>query len=125
MTYNIVATSCNLMSMAYSLFSVLLKESLIPSRTSSQCQLCFDHALTGLKGCMGNNGPKPQKAKVEKNERFCSPSLAALTSSGRNSTRHPMEELGGGGLNRMLCQLVDWIFCESNEEELHIYFIFQ
>lgn len=31
-------------------------------------------------------------------------------SSGRNSTRQPMLELGGGGLNRMLCQLVDWMF---------------
>jgi len=30
-----------------------------------------------------------------------------LTSSGRNSTRHPMDEFGGGGLNLMLCQLVD------------------
>lgn len=75
------------------------------------------------KGDVGNNGLKPERAKVEKNERFCSPWL--LTSSGRNSTRHPMGELGGGGLNRMLCQLVDWIFCESNEEELHIYFIIQ
>ena len=28
----------------------------------------------------------------------------------RNSTRHPMSELGGGGLNRMVCQLVDWMF---------------
>jgi len=27
-----------------------------------------------------------------------------------NSTRHPIDELGGGGLNRNVCQLVDWIF---------------
>jgi len=27
-----------------------------------------------------------------------------------NSTRHPIDEFGGGGLNRSVCQLVDWIF---------------
>jgi hypothetical protein len=27
-----------------------------------------------------------------------------------NSTLQPMDEFGGGGLNRNVCQLVDWIF---------------
>ena len=31
----------------------------------------------------------------------------SLTSVGLNSTLHPIEELGGGGLNLMVCQLVD------------------
>ena len=31
-------------------------------------------------------------------------------SQGLNSTRQPMGESGGGGLNRMVCQLVDWMF---------------
>lgn len=35
------------------------------------------------------------------------------TSIGRNSTRQPMGELTGGGLKRSVCQLVDWMFCES------------
>ena len=30
---------------------------------------------------------------------------------GLNSTLQPIGEFGGGGLNRMLCQLVDWMFC--------------
>jgi len=33
------------------------------------------------------------------------------TSIGRNSTRQPIEDPGGGGLNRKVCQFVDWIFC--------------
>ncbi len=37
----------------------------------------------------------------------------SCTSRGRNSTLQPMLELGGGGLKRMLCQLVDWIFCSE------------
>jgi len=32
------------------------------------------------------------------------------TSQGRNSTLHPIELSGGGGLKRIVCQLVDWIF---------------
>lgn len=32
------------------------------------------------------------------------------TSIGRNSTRQPMEEPAGGGLNRTVCQFVDWMF---------------
>ena len=28
----------------------------------------------------------------------------------RNSTRQPMGDLGGGGLNLSVCQLVDWMF---------------
>ena len=32
------------------------------------------------------------------------------TSMLRNSTRHPMREFKGGGLNLKVCQLVDWIF---------------
>jgi len=31
-------------------------------------------------------------------------------SMGRNSTRQPMFEPGGGGLKRMCCQFVDWRF---------------
>lgn len=37
------------------------------------------------------------------------------TSIDLNSTRHPMVELTGGGLKRMVCQLVDWMFCLSEE----------
>ena len=33
------------------------------------------------------------------------------TSIGRNSTRHPILELTGGGLKRTVCQLVDCMFC--------------
>lgn len=33
-----------------------------------------------------------------------------ITSQALNSTLQPMDELGGGGLKRMVCQLVDWIF---------------
>lgn len=33
------------------------------------------------------------------------------TSIGRNSTRQPMGEPGGGGLKRIVCQLVDQMFC--------------
>ena len=33
------------------------------------------------------------------------------TSMLRNSTRQPMGEFGGGGLNLNVCQLVDWMFC--------------
>ncbi len=36
------------------------------------------------------------------------------TSMGRNSTLHPMSEFGGGGLNLIVCQLVDWIFCNTH-----------
>ena len=43
----------------------------------------------------------------------------ALTSIGLNSTLHPMGESGGGGLNLMLFQLVDWIFCGQRELERH------
>ena len=28
----------------------------------------------------------------------------------RNSTRQPMGDFGGGGLNLRVCQLVDWMF---------------
>ena len=31
----------------------------------------------------------------------------SCTSMGRNSTRQPMGEFAGGGLNRRVCQLVD------------------
>jgi hypothetical protein len=31
----------------------------------------------------------------------------------RNSTRQPIDELAGGGLNLRVCQLVDWIFCAT------------
>ena len=42
------------------------------------------------------------------------------TSIGRNSTRHPIGELGGGGLNLRVCQLVDWIFSKWSERD-HLY----
>jgi len=32
------------------------------------------------------------------------------TSIDRNSTRQPIGELTGGGLNRIVCQFVDWMF---------------
>ena len=34
---------------------------------------------------------------------------------GLNSTLHPIGESGGGGLNLILFQLVDWIFCGQRE----------
>lgn len=37
------------------------------------------------------------------------------TSMLRNSTRQPMGEFGGGGLNLRVCQFVDWIFCQDVE----------
>jgi hypothetical protein len=36
-------------------------------------------------------------------------------SHGRNSTLQPIGELGGGGLNLIVCQLVDWMFCKKIE----------
>ena len=36
--------------------------------------------------------------------------LDLQTSVGLNSTLHPIDEFGGGGLKRNVCQLVDWIF---------------
>lgn len=44
-------------------------------------------------------------------------SAKKFTSIGLNSTLHPMLLLGGGGLNLMVCQLVDWIFCERNHKQ--------
>lgn len=35
-----------------------------------------------------------------------------VTSMGRNSTLQPISELGGGGLNLIVCQLVDCRFCK-------------
>lgn len=40
-----------------------------------------------------------------------------LTSMGRNSTLHPMSEFGGGGLNLIVCQFVDWIFYDTKAEK--------
>lgn len=39
------------------------------------------------------------------------------TSHGLNSTLHPMVEFGGGGLNRMVCQLVDCIFLNCKKKK--------
>lgn len=36
-----------------------------------------------------------------------------ITSMGRNSTLQPISELGGGGLNLIVCQLVDCRFCKA------------
>lgn len=36
-----------------------------------------------------------------------------LTSMGRNSTLQPISEFGGGGLNLIVCQLVDCRFCKN------------
>ena len=41
----------------------------------------------------------------------------ALTSRDLNSTLHPMLELRGGGLNLILCQLVDCMFCQRYQLE--------
>lgn len=41
-----------------------------------------------------------------------------ITSVGLNSTLQPMEELGGGGLKRMVCQLVDWIFYNAEKNQI-------
>ena len=35
---------------------------------------------------------------------------------GRNSTRHPMGLCGGGGLNLIVCQLVDCRFCKETKK---------
>lgn len=49
-----------------------------------------------------NNTMKTEKAAFSKS--------VICTSILRNSTRQPMEEPGGGGLNRKVCQFVDWMF---------------
>lgn len=36
-----------------------------------------------------------------------------ITSMGRNSTLQPISEFGGGGLNLIVCQLVDCRFCKN------------
>ena len=41
----------------------------------------------------------------------------SCASVGRNSTRHPIGEFGGGGLKRIVCQFVDWMFWKSWNEE--------
>ena len=53
---------------------------------------------------------KEKKRKKEKNR--------GQTSIGRNSTRQPIELFGGGGLNRIVCQFVDWIFCGETKTKL-------
>lgn len=39
-----------------------------------------------------------------------------LTSMGLNSTLHPISEFGGGGLNLIVCQFVDWIFYNKKKK---------
>ena len=46
----------------------------------------------------------------EKREKITPVLQVPLTSVGLNSTLQPIDELGGGGLNLIVCQLVDWIF---------------
>jgi hypothetical protein len=41
-----------------------------------------------------------------------------VTSVGLNSTLHPMGELGGGGLKRMVCQFVDWMFWKHTNKSM-------
>lgn len=41
-----------------------------------------------------------------------------LTSIGLNSTLHPISEFGGGGLNLIVCQFVDCMFCKAHEKNL-------
>lgn len=38
---------------------------------------------------------------------------SVITSMGRNSTLQPISEFGGGGLNLIVCQLVDCRFCKK------------
>jgi hypothetical protein len=33
----------------------------------------------------------------------------------RNSTRQPIDDFGGGGLKRKVCQFVDWMFCKLDQ----------
>lgn len=43
----------------------------------------------------------------------------SCTSIGRNSTRQPIGEFVGGGLNRSVCQLVDWMFCVAAQSDTY------
>lgn len=45
-----------------------------------------------------------------------------ITSMGRNSTLQPISEFGGGGLNLIVCQLVDCRFCKSTSTSLYCFF---
>jgi len=51
---------------------------------------------------------KPQTRKVVK---AAFSKSVSCTSIGLNSTRQPILVFGGGGLKRIVCQLVDWMFC--------------
>lgn len=46
------------------------------------------------------------------------------SSHGRNSTRHPIGVLGGGGLKRIVCQFVDWIFSKWSVSTSSSWFTF-
>ena len=43
-----------------------------------------------------------------------------LTSMGLNSTRQPILEFIGGGLNLMVCRLMDWRFCNKQTLSMSI-----
>lgn len=48
----------------------------------------------------------------------------SCSSHGRNSTRQPMEVLGGGGLKRIVCQFVDWMFSKWSVSSSSFWFTF-
>ena len=57
--------------------------------------------------------PRSLRARLrspEKREKITPVLQVLVTSVGLNSTLQPIDELGGGGLNLIVCQLVDWIF---------------
>ena len=62
---------------------------------------CVSCAPRSLRACLRS---------PEKCEKMTPVLQVPLTSVGLNSTLQPIDELGGGGLNLIVCQLVDWIF---------------
>ncbi|KAG5457272.1 MAG: hypothetical protein BJ554DRAFT_2758 [Olpidium bornovanus] len=65
--------------------------------------------------------PKLRIARVTKTTKIENAAFSRSeiwTSIDRNSTRHPIGELCGGGLKRTVCQLVDWMFWKSAKNEM-------
>lgn len=66
--------------------------------------------------CFGINSEPLREHWKGGSHRECLGWSTGLTSIGRNSTLHPISEFGGGGLNLIVCQFVDWIFYNSKKE---------
>ena len=62
---------------------------------------CVSRTPRSLRSCLRS---------PEKREKITPVLHILVTSVGLNSTLQPIDELGGGGLNLIVCQLVDWIF---------------